>query len=126
MKKAYLCSLIFFVIVAIIFIHIYKISTLINEIEALSDLTVLEYNKNNWEEVCEDLKKIEDLWKKNRLWICSTISTKQIDEIEISLKQSIEYAKVGSGVDFIGEFSMFRLCIGHIPMQEGLSLYELL
>ena len=122
--KTVICVLI--IISLIISVHIYKIYNLVDTIEGLSDMVISEYEKGSWENVSENLDKIDEKWKKNRLWVCSTMSTKQIDEIEISLRQSKEYARLSAKEDFIGEFCMFRLCIEHIIMQEGITLNELL
>lgn len=126
MKSLTVVTLIIICITLIISFHMYKINSLVDEIDTLSDTVMKEYSAENWSGVSENLDKIEDIWKKSRLWVCSTVSTKQIDEIEISLKQSMEYANLSSKEDFLGEFGMFRLCIEHILMQEGISLYELL
>ncbi len=122
-------SVVFIIILCIAFVmcaHIYKINSLVDEINILADKVIEEYNNENWNGVLGYLDNIDEIWKKNRLWVCSTVSTEQIDEIEISLKQSREYASLSAKEDFMGEFGMFRLCIEHIIMQEGISLYELL
>ena len=55
-----------------------------------------------------------------------TIKTNEVEEIEISLRQSRAYAELGDKEDFIGEFIMFRMLVEHLPHQEGLSINELL
>ena len=126
MKSLTAVILIIVCVVLIMSVHIYKINRLVEEINEISDKIIDEYKKDNWNSVLSYLNEIDKVWKKNRLWVCSTVSTKQIDEIEISLRQSIEYAYLSAKEEFMGEFGMFRLCIEHIIMQEGISLYELL
>ncbi len=107
-------------------VHTYKILKLNEATTALCDRTEREFQQRNWEGVKKSIQDIQKRWEKSRFWACMTIDTKEIEEIEISLKQSMEYAKEEAVPDFIGEFTMFRMRLSHLPHQEGFSLEELL
>ena len=106
--------------------HICKICIFTENITNLTEATYDSFLKNDWEKINVNLNEIKKMWDENKKWLSITISTKQIEEAEISLNQSIEYAKLNSKDCFIGELKMFSTCIEHLPKQEGLSVYELL
>lgn len=126
MKKVLGVILILVCITTFSGIHIYKIVYLCDKIDKLADIIEIEFDKEEWGGVQNKIYEICGLWEENRLWACLTLSTKQIDEIEISLQQCLEYSKLGAKADFIGEFRMFCMLIEHLPRQEGITLEELL
>ncbi len=126
MKKVFAVILILVCIITFSVIHIYKTASLCNKISEVAGAIEGEFDKDDWEDVQNKISEISELWEQNRLWACLTLSTKQIDEIEISLQQCLEYSKLGAKADFIGEFRMFCMLIEHLPRQEGISLEELL
>ncbi len=107
-------------------VHTYKIVRLNKDTTALCEAVEADFKKEDWDGVSGNLQKLQKRWDKSRFWACLTIETREIEEIEISLKQSMEYAKVQGKADFIGEFTMFRMQLSHLPHQEGFSLEELL
>lgn len=126
MKKVFVVILILVCIIAFSGIHIYKTISLCDKIDDLAVIIEDEFDKEEWLDVQNRISEIYELWEENRLWSCLTLSTTQIDEIEISLQQCFEYSKLEAKADFIGEFRMFCMLIEHLPRQEGVSLEELL
>ena len=126
MKKVFVVILILICIITFSAIRIYKTASLCDKISKLAHIIEDEFAKDEWVSVQNKISEICELWEENRLWACLTLSTKQIDEIEISLQQCLEYSKLGAKADFIGEFKMFCMLIEHLPRQEGISLEELL
>lgn len=107
-------------------LHTYKILELNDEMEDLCEDVGRAFVIEDWQEINKGLSRIEKRWNKDKFWACLTIDTKQIETIEISLKQSMEYAKIQAKADFIGEFTMFQKNLEHLPHQEGFSIEELL
>ncbi len=111
---------------AFVSVHTYQILKLNKDTSALCDEVETHFEQEKWESVSKGLKRIQDRWDKSRFWACLTIDTQEIEEIEISLEQAMKYAKEEEKPDFIGEFTMFRMRLGHLPHQEGFSIEELL
>ncbi len=89
--------------------------------------TAANYAENEqWDGVYVKLEEIQKLWEEHRIWASLTISTNEIEQIEISLMQSRVFAQQHQKTDFLGEFAMFTLLIEHIPHQEGFHLAEIL
>ncbi len=107
-------------------VHTYQIVKLDKDITALCNEVEEDFEKENWSEISDKLQMLRSRWDRSRFWACLTIDTEEIEEIEISLKQSMEYAAVQAEPDFIGEFTMFRMRLSHIPHQEGFSIEEIL
>ena len=126
MKRIIASLIIFIVIVAVSSLHVYKVISLTNEIGKCEEKIYNLYQTETWAEIEEELNKIADLWNKNKLWAYLTLSTVQVDEIEISIEQCISYAQIEAKPDFIGEFRMFCILVEHLPKQETFSYEELL
>ena len=126
MKRVYGALLVLAVIIAITALHICKTMSVSNKIAELSEAVYNDYYNEDWVKVQSGVEEMAEIWHKNRLWACSTLSTKQVDEIDISIEQSLIYSKVRAKDNFIGEFRMFCMLIEHLPKQEGPSIYELL
>ncbi len=107
-------------------VHTYQIVKLKKDVTAICDGVEESYAEENWSGVSDKLQRLQNRWDKSRFWACLTIDTAEIEEIEISLKQSMEYAKAKAKPDFIGEFTLFRMRLEHIPHQEGFSMEEIL
>lgn len=106
--------------------HSYNIIKLNNAFQASAKTIESAFNKNEWDTINAEIKIIEQNWEDKKLWVCLTIPTKQIDEIDVSIGQSIEYAKLSASPDFIGEFRLLCMKMEHLPKQEVISLEELL
>ena len=111
---------------AFVGVHTYKILKLNEDTTILCDQAEREFRQRDWNGLEKSLSEIQKRWDKSRFWASLTIDTDEIEEIEISLKQSMEYAKEEEASDFIGEFTMFRMRLSHLPHQEGFSIEELL
>ena len=83
-------------------------------------------SKDDWDNAIKKIDLIRSIWDKRRMWASLTISTKEIEQIEISLTQSRTYAELHQKPDFFGEFIMFTKLVEHIPHQEGFHLEEIL
>ncbi len=107
-------------------VHTHKILAMDQQVSMLCDATESAYQEENWTEVLYQMGEIEKVWNENRFWACMTIETDQIEEIEVSFQQSKIYAGLGAKEDFIGEFTMFRMLLQHLPHHEGFSAEEIL
>lgn len=106
--------------------HTLQILNLSRDIDALCGEIQKSYQQEDWADIQSRLDQLQNRWNKSRFWACLTIDTAQIEEIEISLRQTIEYAKLQAKENFIGEFIMFRMLAEHLPHQEGFSPETLL
>ncbi len=125
MRRMILASVIILLIVTLVAFHLIKIHRICDEIIIKSSEVFIAYDADDWDKIYTETREISDIWQKNRFWSTLTLPTAQIDEIEISLEQSIRYAELEAKPDFIGEFKMFYMLVEHIPRQEGLSIEEL-
>lgn len=107
-------------------LHTYQILELNDDMEDLCEEVREDFTVEDWSGIQKGLDRIEKRWNEDRFWACLTIDTEQIETIEISLKQSMEYAKIQAKPDFIGEFTMFQKSLEHLPHQEGFHIEELL
>ena len=97
-----------------------------DKIGRISEATIRYAEEESWEQVSENMKKIKNLWEDKSLWTALTIKTDELEEIEISLRQSEKYAELRDKKMFLGEFIMFSELVKHIPHQEGFHMEELL
>ncbi len=111
---------------AFVGVHTYQIIKLNKDTTVLCNTVESKVHQEDWDGVLEKLKEIQTRWDKSRFWACLTIDTQEIEEIEISLQQSMKYAEEKTKPDFMGEFTFFRMQLAHIPHQEGFSMEELL
>lgn len=126
MKKFITALILFAAILIFGFIHTWKITSMTDEIIALNAETYSAAQQEDWQTVTTLLENVQQNWDKNRLWVSITIPTPEIEELEISLKQSLEYAKLEDASGFTGEFTMFRLLLNHLPHHEGFDIEEIL
>ncbi len=117
-----------FLILIVIFIAVHSLLmfNLANSVGEACDAAVAFAENEKWDEVMTELEKIQQFWEKRRIWAALTISTEEIEQIEISLSQSKVFAAHRQKTDFLGEFAMFTLLMDHIPHQEGFRLAEIL
>ncbi len=126
MKRVFAAILVLVIIIVLSLINANKILTIAEEINSISKEVEFDYNIDNWNGVRENIDAIKKVWEKNHMWAYVTLSTDQIDEIEVSLEQSVAYSEVEAKEDFIGEFKMLCMLIEHLPKQETFSPGELL
>ena len=125
--KAFI-SAIFILIAICIFvgIHSFIMLSLADNIRTESQQVTNLVTQNMWDEAIKKIDHIRSIWDKRRTWVSLTISTHDIEEIEISLTQSRAYAELHQKPDFFGEFIMFTKLVEHIPHQEGFHIEEIL
>ena len=126
MKRIIIVLIALAIVVGVTMIHFHKIMEISHQTEALTARIYEEYDRENWEEIDKLMDGLHNVWYSNRLWASVTLRSNQIDEIEISLEQCIEYSKSVPRENFIGRFKMFCLMTEHLPAQKGVSLGELL
>ncbi len=80
----------------------------------------------DWHTVSSLIDDVERVWEKYSFWAALTISTDDIEQLEISLEQAKKFAKIEQKADFFGEFVMFSKLVEHIPHREGFHIEEVL
>lgn len=106
--------------------HTREVLALNKDVDSICEKIEKDFQDENWDNIKNNLDDLENRWKKSRFWSCLTISTEDIEEIEISLEQCKKYAKIEADDNFIGEFVMLKQKMEHLPHQEGFSIEELL
>lgn len=125
--KAFISSLAILVSICIfVGIHSFVMLSLADDINTQSQQVKELAANNKWNEAIEKIDHIRSIWDKRRAWAALTISTNDIEQIEISLTQSRAYAELHQKPDFFGEFIMFTKLVEHIPHQEGFHIEEIL
>jgi len=125
--KAFISAIAIFAAICIfIGIHAFVMVSLANDISAECNRVYTLAADSRWDEAIDKIDHIRSLWDKKRTWASLTISTKEIEQIEISLTQSRAYAELKQKPDFFGEFIMFEKLVEHIPHQEGFHIEEIL
>ena len=126
MKKFVISIILFFTLTGLIIIHSVVMLNFGREVRTLADTIKESAQADEWERVEKDMKKFEKLWEDKRFWASITLKTPLIEEIDISIEQSIVYARNKAKPDFLGEFIMLKQLIEHIPHQEGFHIEEIL
>lgn len=126
MKRIIAAGLLLVIIAAVSILHSYYITSICSSFHASAEKIERAFEENDRSAIEFELLKIKQNWEDKKPWVSLTLPTKQIDEIDISLSQSIEYAKINAAPDFIGEFKHLSMKIEHLPKQEVISLEELL
>lgn len=126
MKKFIISIILFFILTGLIITHSVIMLNFGKEARALSDTIKTSAQADKWEKVESDMKKFEKLWEEKRFWASITLKTPLIEEIDISMEQSVVYARNKAKPDFLGEFIMLKQLIEHIPHQEGFHIEEIL
>ena len=97
-----------------------------DDIDKLCDKTEKLVIAEEWEDAEKTLKEIRKKWEEKSIWTSLTIETNELEQIEVSLRQSEKYAKLRDKEKFIGEFTMFSTLVEHIPHHEGFHIEEIL
>ncbi len=126
MKVVYAALIMLLVIGIFIGIHSFVMARLSSDLDAVCKNTERLAAAEDWTSVSDELEKAQEKWDKCRLWATLTISTNEIDKIEISLRQSMAFAKLKAKPDFFGEFTVFHMLINRIKLKEGIHLDEIL
>lgn len=126
MKAFIIALVILLVIISFIVVHIQIMLNLSETISEKCELIRKHAKDKDWDSAIKEIKAIKKHWEKHRTWVALTISTAEIEQIEIALNQSHIYAELHQQSDFMGEFTMFTMLIEHIPHQEGFHIAEIL
>lgn len=126
MKKFVVSSIAFLALFAFIMFHSFSMVKLGDEIKELSIKAKMSASEEQWSNTLFYIEKITKLWEEKGIWTALTMRTDDLEEIEISLKQSQKYAELRDKNMFLGEFLMFSKLVEHIPHQEGFHIEELL
>ena len=125
--KVFRVAIVIFVVICIfIGSHSYIMPHLGKSIAGINQKIEKAAKGEEWEDVTSLLDKVEMEWKIHRVWAALTISTVDIEQLEISLEQSKAFAKIKEKADFLGEFIMFSKLVEHIPHREGFHIEEVL
>ena len=126
MKKFVTLCIFLAVLLVLIIVHSVSMINLGKSIGNLSGKVIENAEKEKWEDVIADMNEINRLWEEKSIWTALTIKTNELEEIEISFKQSRKYAELLEKEMFLGEFIMFSELVKHIPHHEGFHIEELL
>lgn len=126
MKKFVVSFIVFFVLLSLIIVHSVSMLRLGEDIDKLCNRAEKLVTAEKWEEAEKTLKEIRKKWEEKSIWTSLTIETDELEQIEVSLRQSEKYAKLRDKGMFIGEFTMFSTLVEHIPHHEGFHLEEIL
>lgn len=81
---------------------------------------------DQWERVQAEIEQTAKIWQRYRSWATLTISTKDIEQIELSLERCRVFARIKQKADFLGEFANLEYILDYIPQREGFHLREIL
>ena len=126
MKVLYAAIIILLLLCVFIFMHSYLMSRLSSEIITYCQKIASLAEANQWKDALVELKNINEAWERLRLWTALTISTNEIDKIEISLSQCVKFAQLEAKPDFFGEFTHLCMYIERLPRKEGFHAEEIL
>lgn len=126
MKVLWVAIAIFVAFCIVIGAHSYVMGTMGKVMNEKNQEVVNVAFADDWQRVAKLLDDIEEEWDKYRIWAALTISTDDIEQLEISLSQAKAFARLEQKSDFFGEFIMFSKLVEHIPHREGFHIEEIL
>lgn len=126
MKVLWVAIAIFVAFCIVIGVHSYVMGTMGKVMNEKNQEVVNVAFADDWQRVAKLLDDIEEEWDKYRIWAALTISTDDIEQLEISLSQAKAFARLEQKSDFFGEFIMFSKLVEHIPHREGFHIEEIL
>ena len=126
MNRVIIAICILALMVGFIGFHTHEVLALNKDVDKICKNIETGFKDKDWKKVRANLDRLDDRWEDSRFWSCLTISTDEIEEIEISLEQCEKYAEIEAADNFIGEFMMLKLKMEHLPHHEGFSIEELL
>ncbi|MBQ2932274.1 MAG: DUF4363 family protein [Clostridia bacterium] len=107
-------------------VHSFLMNKMGKSLGAKNDEVFRLASAENWETVRFKLEGIRQEWEKYSIWASLTISTEDIEQLEISLAQAEAFADLEEKTNFFGEFIMFSKLVNHIPHREGFHIEEIL
>lgn len=124
--KKFVSLIVFFGLIVIgIIYHSVSMVNFGKTMNLISEEAIRNVNEENWETLEENINTIEKEWRKKELWTALTMKTDELEEIEISLKQSKCFAQLRKKDMFLGEFVMFQSLVNRIPDKEGAKIKEI-
>ncbi len=126
MKRVIITVIMLALAVGFIVYHNTVVSRLDERIDRTYETVIGAFEKEDFEKITAELESLQKEWDDAQSWIGMTLDTDMLEEIDISLKQSIEYSKIAAKEDFIGEFVMFNQCVKHLTYYERLSVESLM
>lgn len=119
-------TIILLVMCVFIGIHAFLMNKMGKSLEEKNNKIFELASTEDWEAVQLSLDDVKQEWEKYSTWAALTISTDDIEQLEISLAQAQAFAKLKEKTNFFGEFIMFAKLVDHIPHREGLHIQEIL
>ncbi len=126
MKVFRIAIAIFAGICIVIGIHSYVMTDMGKQIAEKNEQIEKAAMSEDWDRVLKIMEEVEKEWDNHSLWAALTISTEDIEQLEISLNQAKKFAEIKQKADFFGEFVMFSKLAEHIPHREGFHIEEIL
>ena len=120
---------IIFVFAAVLSLAVFTSNSLENSSKLLSkDLSTIsdEINAENWHQALAKTKKFEQDWDKVNYWWPMVMDHLEIDHIEFNLARVKEYIRAQNSDLALGELSMLKKIIDHIPENDKLNLKNIL
>ena len=106
-------------------VHSFRMSKMEKSISEMGNSVKELALNDSWDEVSEMISKIKNEWNRYKNWAALTISSENIEQLEISLHQTQTFAQIHKKTDFLGEFIMFSQLVEQIAHREGLYWEEI-
>lgn len=114
---------------AVLSLSIFTSISLDNSSKLLSkDLSAIsaEISLDNWAQASDKMKKFEQDWNKVNYWWPMVMDHLEIDHIEFNLARTQEYISAQNSDLALGELSLLKKIIDHIPENDRLNLKNIL
>lgn len=126
MKRVIITAVMVALAITFIFIHRGKVNELDSKVDESYPVIMTAIEQDDTETMRKQLDELKDAWDDVQNWVGLTVDAEILEDIEISLAQCEQYARIESKENFIGEFIMFNHLIKHLPYFENTSLESLL
>lgn len=126
MKRVIVTAVMLALVLILICFHYHKMSDIDKLVDETYSTVMTAYEDDDFETILDELNKLKSTWDNDKTWIGMTADTDQMEEIEISLLQSIKYAEIADKEDFIGEYALFNQLIKHLSYYERITAESLL
>ncbi len=126
MKVFWVAILILVIICILIGSHSYIMTHMGKSIAEINKKIEKAAHNEEWKAVSALLNEAQEEWDRHSFWASLTISTEDIEQLEIALNQAKTFAQIEQKADFFGEFVMFSMLVEHIPHREGFHIEEVL
>ena len=106
-------------------VHSFRMSKMEKSISEMGNSVKELAINDSWDKVSEMISEIKNEWNRYKNWAALTISSENIEQLEISLHQAQTFAQIHKKSDFLGEFIMFSQLVEQIAHREGLYWEEI-